>query len=108
MKIQYVILSKIMSFLTGWIPVDKKLPKHKHKNVQLGIICFCLLQGYYPAVCLFHPYDKKWYRENGNQDVTSYVSHWKKSTAPDIFFHEWTILKGRDVFNPLVSQKEAK
>jgi hypothetical protein len=95
MKIQYVIESWIMSLLSGWIPVTRKLPSHKNKSVTLGILCFCLLQGYYPAVCIFSPgNDKKWYRENGHEDVTEFVSHWKLvSSVPIIFWHEWTINK---------------
>ena len=96
MKFQYVILAKIMSLLSGWIPVNRKLPKHKEKNVTLGILCFCLMSGYYPAVCVFSSYDKKWYRENSHEDVTEYVSHWKSSKAPSIFFDEWLINKRRE------------
>lgn len=93
MKIQYVLFSKITCFLSGWISVNKRLPKHKNKNVSLGILCFCLLQGYYPAVCLFSPSDKRWVGTSDHGDVTEFVSHWKYSKAPGIFFDEWIIQK---------------
>lgn len=96
MKIQYCFLSWLDSILSGWIPVKRRLPRHKHKSVTLGILCFCLLDGYYPAVCLFSSADKKWFRENSHEDITENVTHWKSSVTPPIFFTEWIINKRRN------------
>jgi hypothetical protein len=94
MKFQYVLLSKILCFITGWISVKARLPKHKNKSVTLGIVCFCICCGYEPHVLIFSPYDNRWIDfKDKNMDMTEFVTHWKSSKTPLLFFDEWMINK---------------
>ena len=84
------LLSYLASLLSGWNSVKRKLPRNKSSSCTLGILCFTLIAGYYPAVCMFSTTDEKWYTLVDNRDVTKFVTHWKlASKVPVIFFYEW-------------------
>jgi hypothetical protein len=95
LKPQYALLALITSWITGWIPVTRRLPTHKHKGVTLGIICLVLHNGYFPAVAIFSPSDKIWYEStDGSQyrNVTEWVTHWKSTDIPRIIYHQGSII----------------
>ena len=97
LKPQYALLALVTSWITGWIPVTRRLPSHGNSGVTLGILCWVLHTGYYPAVAVFSPSEKKWYEQTDGserRDVTEWVTHWKPTDTPHI-----TYLQGRIIYS---------